>query len=44
MNKLDVNLINIFSSYRVWEESNRFYFETDYDLKYFVDFSLESPI
>lgn len=41
MNKLDVNLINIFSSYRVWEESNRFYFETDYDLKYFVDFSLE---
>lgn len=41
MNHLDVNLINLFSSYHVWEESNRFYFETDYDLKYFVDFSLE---
>lgn len=41
MNSLDVNLINLFSSYHVWEESNRFYFETDNDLKYFVDFTLE---
>jgi hypothetical protein len=41
MNRLDVNLINLFSSYHVWEESNRFYFETDYGLKFFVDFSLE---
>lgn len=41
MNRLDVNLINLFSSYHVWEESNRFYFETDYNLKYFVDFSLD---
>ena len=30
MKRLDVNLINLFSSYHVWEESNRFYFETDY--------------
>lgn len=29
------------SSYHVWEESNRFYFETDYSLKYFVDFTKE---
>lgn len=36
MNRLDVNLINLFSNYHVWEESNRFYFETDYKLKYFV--------
>ena len=36
-----VNLINLFSSYHVWEESNRFYFETDYNLKYFVDFTLD---
>ena len=41
MNRLDVNLINLFSSYHVWEESGRFYFETDYGLKYFVDFALE---
>jgi hypothetical protein len=41
MKRLDVNHINIFSSYHVWEDSNRFYFETDYGLKYFVDFSLE---
>ena len=41
MNRLDVNLINLFSAYHVWEESCRFYFETDYGLKYFVDFSLE---
>jgi hypothetical protein len=26
---------------RMWEESNRFYFETDYSLKYFVDFTKE---
>ena len=41
MKRLDVNLINLFSSYHVWEESNRFYFETDYNLKYFVDFTLD---
>lgn len=41
MNRLDLNLINLFSSYHVWEESNRFFFETDYGLKYFVDFTLE---
>ena len=41
MNRLDVNLINLFSSYHIWEESDRFYFETDYGLKYFVDFTLE---
>lgn len=41
MKHLDVNLINLFSSYHVWEESNRFYFETDYNLKYFVDFTLD---
>ena len=41
MKKLDVNLINLFSSYHVWEESNRFFFETDYELKYFVDFTLD---
>ena len=41
MNRLDVNLINLFSSYHVWEDSGRFYFETDYELKYFVDFSLD---
>ena len=41
MKRLDVNLINLFSTYHVWEESNRFYFETDYALKYFVDFTLE---
>lgn len=41
MKRLDVNLINLFSSYHVWEDSSRFYFETDYGLKYFVDFSLE---
>ena len=40
MKRLDVNLINLFSSYHVWEESNRFFFETDYELKYFVDFTL----
>ena len=38
---LDVNIINLFSSYHVWEKSGRYYFETDFDLKYFVDFSLE---
>ena len=41
MNKLDLNFINLFSSYLVWEEAGRFYFETDYGLKYFVDFTLE---
>lgn len=41
MKRLDVNLINLFSTYHVWEESNRFYFETDYALKYFVDFTLD---
>ena len=41
MKRLDVNLINLFSSYHVWEESNRFYFETNYNLKYFVDFTLD---
>ena len=41
MNRLDVNLINLFSSYHVWEESDRFFFETDFGLKYFVDFTLE---
>lgn len=40
MNQLDVNIINLFSSYHVWEKANRYYFETDYNLKYFVDFSL----
>lgn len=41
MNRLDINIVNLFSSYHVWEESNRFYFETDYSLKYFVDFTKE---
>lgn len=41
MNRLDVNLINLFSSYHVWEEHGRFFFETDNGLKYFVDFTLE---
>lgn len=41
MNRIHLNLINLFSSYRVWEESDNFYFETDYGLKYFVDFTLE---
>ena len=44
MKHLDVNFINLFSSYHVWEESGRFYFETDYDLKYFVDFSIDENI
>ena len=29
MKRLDVNLINLFSSYHVWEESNRFFFEKE---------------
>ena len=41
MNRIDVNLINLFSSYNVWEESDRFFFVTDNGLKYFVDFTLE---
>jgi hypothetical protein len=41
MKRLDVNFINLFSAYHVWEDSNRFYFETDYNLKYYVDFTLD---
>ena len=41
MNRIDVNLINLFSSYNVWEESDRFFFVTDNGLKYFVVFTLE---
>ena len=41
MNRLDVNLINLFSSYHVWEDSDHFFFVTDNNLKYFVDFTLE---
>ena len=44
MNRLDTNLINLFSSYHVWDESERFYFETDYKLKYFVDFTLDDNL
>ena len=41
MKHLDVNLINLFSSYHVWEEAGRFFFETDYNLKFFMDFTLD---
>ena len=41
MNRLDLNHINLFSSYHVWEESGRYFFESDYGLKYFMDFTLD---
>ena len=41
MNQFDINRINIFSLYNVWESHGRFYFETDYALKYFMDFELD---
>ena len=33
MNRLDVNLINLFSTYHVWEESNRFYYFKTVEVK-----------
>lgn len=41
MKCLDLNFINLFSSYHVWEEDGYYFFETDNDLKYLVDFTLE---
>ena len=42
MNRLDINSINIFSPYKVWERDDGINFETDFGLRYAVDFDTDA--
>lgn len=38
MNRLDISRINALSPYKVWEQEDGFNFETDFGLRYAIDF------
>lgn len=42
MNALDINRINVNSPYKVWSEGNVIRFETNYGIRYAVDFDYEA--
>lgn len=42
MTALDVTRINIYAPYKVWSDGDIYRFETDHDIKYLVDFELDS--
>ena len=41
MNALDLQTINIYAPYSVWEEDNTFFFKTDFGIYYSVDFDVD---
>ncbi len=38
MNPLNVNRINIYAPYKIWSDGEIYRFETDYGIRYLVDF------
>lgn len=38
MNRLDISRINALAPYKVWEQEDGFNFETDFGLRYAIDF------